>query len=356
MGKFDMRRVSLSVAACTAIASCGGGASDSAELATSRPAFRASQSDRVAGEQANVSTADGTLDTYHWPAAAPSTFFADFGSDPLNPPSSLQPIVASTTGRLTRVSLNLCVSVRSGSTVIQIRRAAAFLVPVIATARVSRANSPLWGSPQCPGSGDMLASGLAEVTFDLSAANIGLTAGEEFSITLINEDPTVGGDYWFMDFNGNTARTSGNWLVLQQYQGSQDDRFGYRMRFKTYVTPLAGWNFSGFLAPLKPWPAINRARAGAVVPVKFGFGADQGLDIFSAAPSTVAANCDGSVPAGPPAESTESPGQSGLQYDASTRQYTYMWKTAETWRNTCRQLVLRFKDGSTQAANFQFMR
>ncbi|WBY01545.1 PxKF domain-containing protein [Ramlibacter tataouinensis] len=128
------------------------------------------------------------------------------------------------------------------------------------------------------------------------------------------------------------------------------------MRFKTYVAPLTSWSFSGFLAPLEPWPAINELRAGAVVPVKFSFGANKGLDIFSAAPSSVLANCDGSVPAGFPGESTNSPGQSDLRYDSTTQQYTYLWRTGKNWRDTCRQLVLRFKDGSTHIANFQFIR
>lgn len=353
MAKLNVRRVCLSVAACTALASCGGGGGDSGGLGASRLAFQANQ---AAWEQTSLLAVDGTLDAYHWPAAAPYGELRNIGSDPLNSPSIMQPVKALTSGRLTRVSLNLCVASTSGSTVIQIRRAAAFLSPVIATAQVARANSPLWGSAQCPGSADMLTSGQAEVSFDLGAANIDVTAGEELSITLVNADPTAGSDHWFMDFNGNTSPTGGNWLVLQQYQGSQIDMFGYRMRFKTYVAPLGAWSFSGFMPPLDPWPAVNRVRAGAVVPVKFGFGADKGLDIFSAAPSTVAANCDGSVPAGSPGESTQSPGQSGLRYDAATQQYTYVWKTEGSWTNTCRQLVLRFKDGSTHRANFQFVR
>lgn len=357
MRKFPMRRISILVAACAVIASCGGGGSDSGGLDASRVALRTSQPDQVARQLvALAATDDGTLDAYHWPAAAPYDVFRN--ASPVLPiaPAALQPFKALTTGRLTKVSLNLCVASTLGSTVIQIKRGAHFLAPVIATVQVPRANSPMWGSPQCPGSTDMLASGQAEVSFDLSAANINVTAGEDLSITLINPDPAAGFDYWFRDFNGNTAATSDNWLVLLMVQGSQADMFGYRMRFKTYVASLASWSFSGFMAPLEAWPAINPLRAGAVVPVKFSFGAGQGLDIFSAAPSSVLANCDGSAPAGSPGESTNSPGQSGLRYDASTQQYTYLWKTEARWRHACRQLLLRFKDGSTHRANFQFIR
>ena len=51
--------------------------------------------------------------------------------------------------------------------------------------------------------------------------------------------------------------------------------------------------------------------------------------------------------------STATAGKSTLQYDASTGQYTYVWKTDKNWRGTCRQLTLRFADGSVQMLKFQ---
>ena len=47
-------------------------------------------------------------------------------------------------------------------------------------------------------------------------------------------------------------------------------------------------------------------------------------------------------------------GASSLSYDSGSGQYTYIWKTEKTWANTCRQFVLRLKDGSAQRANFKF--
>jgi hypothetical protein len=40
--------------------------------------------------------------------------------------------------------------------------------------------------------------------------------------------------------------------------------------------------------------------------------------------------------------------------DASTDQYTYVWKTEKAWANTCRQLVVKLKDGTFHRANFKF--
>jgi hypothetical protein len=34
--------------------------------------------------------------------------------------------------------------------------------------------------------------------------------------------------------------------------------------------------------------------------------------------------------------------------------YLYGWTTDRDWKNTCRQLVMKFSDGSTYRANFKF--
>jgi hypothetical protein len=47
-------------------------------------------------------------------------------------------------------------------------------------------------------------------------------------------------------------------------------------------------------------------------------------------------------------------GNSSLSYDPSTDTYTYVWKTAKAWANTCRQLVLTLIDGSQHTALFKF--
>jgi hypothetical protein len=81
---------------------------------------------------------------------------------------------------------------------------------------------------------------------------------------------------------------------------------------------------------------------------------DQGLDIFAdGAPSSRPVPCDLSA-----STSTDTPttsaGASSLTYDATTGQYTYVWKTDKTWAGTCRQLDLTLADGSTHSVTFQF--
>ena len=45
---------------------------------------------------------------------------------------------------------------------------------------------------------------------------------------------------------------------------------------------------------------------------------------------------------------------SGLQYDAPTQTYTYVWKTQKAWRGTCRSFTLRLDDGTQRTVDFKF--
>jgi len=53
-------------------------------------------------------------------------------------------------------------------------------------------------------------------------------------------------------------------------------------------------------------------------------------------------------------EQTVTAGESSLQYDPASDEYTYIWKTDKAWAVTCQQLVVRFTDFSTQYATFKF--
>ena len=114
------------------------------------------------------------------------------------------------------------------------------------------------------------------------------------------------------------------------------------------------YSWSGFFSPVSLPPTVNSAKAGSAVPLKFSLGGNQGLAIFAAgSPSSQQVNCDNGAPVNV-VEQTVTAGASGLQYDPSTGQYTYVWKTQSAWSGQCRQLSIKLVDGSTHVANFKF--
>lgn len=119
------------------------------------------------------------------------------------------------------------------------------------------------------------------------------------------------------------------------------------------VTINVIYNFIGFFPPVDNLPVINQVKAGQAVPVKFSLSGNHGLNIFAAGyPGSQGLVC-GSAGTDE-IEQTVTAGASGLSYDASTDQYTYVWKTSTAWAGSCRQLVLRLNDATDHRANFKF--
>ena len=88
--------------------------------------------------------------------------------------------------------------------------------------------------------------------------------------------------------------------------------------------------------------------------MKFSLSGNQGLDVFAAGyPKSEQIVC-GSTAEVEGKEPTKSAGGSGLSYGSGSDQYHYNWKTEKTWEGTCRQLVVKLKDGSSHRANFDF--
>jgi hypothetical protein len=116
------------------------------------------------------------------------------------------------------------------------------------------------------------------------------------------------------------------------------------------------FDFSGFFSPVENLPAVNTAKAGSSVSIKFSLGGDQGLAIMAANfPRSIRIDCD------PPDQVNDSDervaataGRSVLTYDPVTNQYGYVWKTEKAWGDTCRQFILKLADGTTHVANFKF--
>ena len=114
--------------------------------------------------------------------------------------------------------------------------------------------------------------------------------------------------------------------------------------------------FAGFFAPVDNLPVLNEVGAGRAIPVRFSLGGDQGTDIFADGyPRSEAVDCHQIAHAAVNGvDETTSAGASSLFYSASTDRYHYVWATAEEWEGSCRQLVLKLRDGSVHRANFRF--
>jgi hypothetical protein len=115
-----------------------------------------------------------------------------------------------------------------------------------------------------------------------------------------------------------------------------------------------GFTFTGFFEPVNNLPTINSIKAGQAVPVKFSLGGNHGLGIFMVGyPKSQQIACS-STALVDGIEETVTAGGSSLTYDAASGRYHYVWKTDKAWAaGTCRQLVLKFVDGTTQHANFK---
>jgi uncharacterized delta-60 repeat protein len=110
--------------------------------------------------------------------------------------------------------------------------------------------------------------------------------------------------------------------------------------------------FGGFFSPVDNPPVVNVVKAGQAIPVKFSLAGNRGLNIFAAGyPTSQQIACNTSAPLDD-IEQTVTAGSSSLAYDATSGQYTYVWKTDKAWAQTCRQLNLRMVDGSSHIAYF----
>lgn len=114
-----------------------------------------------------------------------------------------------------------------------------------------------------------------------------------------------------------------------------------------------GYDWRGFFAPVDNPSTYNSVKAGSAIPVKFSLGGNQGLAIFAAnSPASGPIAC--STTDGDAVEETVTAGSSSLQFDASTGQYIYVWKTEKAWVGQCRVLQVKLRDGRVKSALFKF--
>jgi hypothetical protein len=124
----------------------------------------------------------------------------------------------------------------------------------------------------------------------------------------------------------------------------------------TISWPAFHYNFTGFFAPIANGGVVNVVKAGQAVPVKFSLGGNQGLSILAVgSPFSRPIACNSSASSSA-VDETVTAGGSGLSYDATADQYTYVWKTDKTWANSCRMLTVLLNDGVPHTALFSFTR
>ncbi|HMC69580.1 MAG TPA: PxKF domain-containing protein, partial [Mycobacteriales bacterium] len=113
------------------------------------------------------------------------------------------------------------------------------------------------------------------------------------------------------------------------------------------------YDFTGFFSPVANPPTVNAVNAGRAIPVKFSLSGNKGLNIFAAdSPFSTPYTC-GNVSTVDVSQTVDATANS-INYDASSDQYNFVWKTDSSWVGQCRTLSVVLNDGSTHTALFKF--
>jgi hypothetical protein len=114
------------------------------------------------------------------------------------------------------------------------------------------------------------------------------------------------------------------------------------------------FDFEGFLPPVQNPPAVNRMKAGRMVPVKFSLDGYQGRKVIADGyPRTVEVACDSGQVLGE-GSSARAGWWARIRYKPRRDLYVYLWKTDRRWAGSCRRFLLELTDGTLHTANFSF--
>lgn len=121
------------------------------------------------------------------------------------------------------------------------------------------------------------------------------------------------------------------------------------------VTVIEPYPFMGFLPPISNPPAVNRAKAGQSIPVKFKIpqaeGFERDLDTVSNLMLSEA-SCNDMEPDGS-SEYLDLDASPGLKFSRKSGRYNYRWQTDRSLEG-CYVLSLTLDDGSVHQAYFNF--
>jgi hypothetical protein len=208
-------------------------------------------------------------------------------------------------------------------------------------------------------------SGLAVVPIDLTDPNVTIDVPGEGEI--LNLNSIVRARYSCTDAGSGIASCAGT----VPDGGLIDTSVAGPKVFTVTATDAAGrtrtvtrnyrvaWPFT-LRPPLELPPAINLVKAPPEhTKIHFslgGFRGDHTAVLVAGYPQSREFNCNGPSPVFDTGEATESGRTNGiiLDYNAASDEYIYQWKPPKSYRGTCRQFILKLKDGSTHRINFKF--
>ena len=119
--------------------------------------------------------------------------------------------------------------------------------------------------------------------------------------------------------------------------------------------PVVGYKFSGFRSPIDAVPAVNSAKGGQAIPVKWRITTATGVPVSDPSSFVSLTSSGGACGAGTTDEvEAYVPGASGLQY-LGNGEWQMNWKTEKAWAGQCRTLTLKLADGlESRTASFKF--
>ena len=119
--------------------------------------------------------------------------------------------------------------------------------------------------------------------------------------------------------------------------------------------PVVGYKFSGFRSPIDVLPAVNSAKGGQAIPVKWRITTAAGVPVSNPSSFVSLTSSGGACGVGATDEvEAYAPGASGLQY-LGNGEWQMNWKTEKAWAGQCRTLTLKLADGlESRTASFKF--
>jgi hypothetical protein len=105
-----------------------------------------------------------------------------------------------------------------------------------------------------------------------------------------------------------------------------------------------------YIGPILEHPATNFANAGQRIKVRFTMYGEFGKNVIKGWPRHRRVDCG----TGAPLSRLTTGRIKTFRYVSSVNQYMLAWNTNSAWDGTCRDFVVRLRDGTQRTAHFNF--